>query len=74
MGNGGVFRLLSYARDPGRSQVYLIGPPSLIGAGQRFVSRFGDSLPSRGHLAIFDRSWDERVDYGILDSELIGYL
>lgn len=60
-GKGGAIRRLTQPLDPRGFQVYPIGPPSEDERSRHYLHRFQKRLPAAGTMAIFDRSWYERV-------------
>jgi polyphosphate kinase 2 (PPK2 family) len=60
-GKGGVIRRLTAALDPRAYKVWPIGAPNEIERQQHYLARFWSRLPTRGTVAIFDRSWYGRV-------------
>jgi polyphosphate kinase 2 (PPK2 family) len=70
-GKGGAIRRLTSGLDPRHVRVVPIGPPSEQELGHHFLWRFQGSLPGRGDMTVYDRSWYgrllvERVD-GLID-------
>ncbi|HEX7374907.1 MAG TPA: hypothetical protein VF277_08025, partial [Steroidobacteraceae bacterium] len=47
--------------DPRSLKVWPIGAPDAIEQKQHYLQRFWTRMPSKGQLAIFDRSWYGRV-------------
>src|SRR3954465_4000481 len=60
-GKGGTIRPIAWAVDPRSLKVWPIGAPDAIEKQQHYLQRFWTRMPSRGQLAIFDRSWYGRV-------------
>jgi polyphosphate kinase 2 (PPK2 family) len=60
-GKGGAIRRISWALDPRSLKVWPIAAPDDIERKQHYLQRFWSRMPSRGQLAIFDRSWYGRV-------------
>src|SRR4051812_4693337 len=60
-GKGGTIRRIAWALDPRSLKVWPIGAPDPIEQKQHYLQRFWTRMPSRGQLAIFDRSWYGRV-------------
>ncbi len=60
-GKGGAIRRLTQPLDPRGYQVYPIGPPTADERSRHYLYRFQSRLPAGGTIAIFDRSWYERV-------------
>ncbi len=60
-GKGGVIRTLTEFLDPRSYLVYPIGTPTVTEKNQHYLQRFWQSLPQKGMISIFDRSWYGRV-------------
>lgn len=60
-GKGGAIRRLRGALNPISSQVHPIAAPSDEELARPYLWRFWRRIPSRGQVAIFDRSWYGRV-------------
>lgn len=60
-GKGGAIRRITENLDPRSFHVYPIGVPSEEEQGKHYLYRFWKRLPSKGMIAIFDRSWYGRV-------------
>ncbi|MCB1186731.1 hypothetical protein KDL29_06140 [bacterium] len=60
-GKGGAIKRLTGYMDPRHVDVHAIGPPNEQERGHSWLRRFWLRLPSRGRIAIFDRSWYERM-------------
>jgi polyphosphate kinase 2 (PPK2 family) len=60
-GKGGTIRRIAWALDPRSLKVWPIGAPDAIEQKQHYLQRFWTRMPSKGQLAIFDRSWYGRV-------------
>jgi polyphosphate kinase 2 (PPK2 family) len=60
-GKGGVIRRMTAVLDPRGCRVWPIGAPSGPDCNRHYLARFWDKLPSKGGIAIFDRSWYGRV-------------
>jgi polyphosphate kinase 2 (PPK2 family) len=60
-GKGGVIRRLTAVLDPRAYKVWPIGAPNEVERQQHYLARFWNRLPTRGTVAIFDRSWYGRV-------------
>ena len=74
-GKGGAIRHLTSGLDPRHVRVVPIGPPSEEDLRHHFLWRFQDSLPGRGGMTVYDRSWYgrllvERVD-GLIDLQTV---
>jgi len=60
-GKGGVVRRLGWALDPRSFKVHPISAPSSREQAQHYLQRFGERLPQRDEIVVFDRSWYGRV-------------
>lgn len=60
-GKGGAISRLTNSLNPRTAKVVPIYAPSELELAHHYLWRFYRALPSRGHLAIFDRSWYGRV-------------
>jgi polyphosphate kinase 2 (PPK2 family) len=60
-GKGGNIRRLTQAMDPRGYVVMPIGAPNDLEKAHHYLWRFWEKFPKAGHIAIFDRSWYERV-------------
>jgi len=60
-GKGGTIRRLVQGLDPRHVMVKPIGPPSDEEARHHFLWRFQASIPGRGEMTVFDRSWYGRL-------------
>lgn len=60
-GKGGVIKRLTQFLDPRGFEVHPIGAPNSQEQGHHWLRRFWVRLPSRGRVAIFDRSWYGRM-------------
>ncbi|MDD7909593.1 polyphosphate:AMP phosphotransferase [Pseudovibrio exalbescens] len=60
-GKGGSIRRVTQALDPRNYKVYPIAAPTEEEKLHPYLWRFWRRLPRKGHIAIFDRSWYERV-------------
>ncbi|WP_102868284.1 polyphosphate:AMP phosphotransferase [Pseudovibrio exalbescens] len=60
-GKGGSIRRVTQALDPRNYKVYPISAPSDEEKNRPYLWRFWRRIPKKGHIAIFDRSWYERV-------------
>ena len=60
-GKGGVIRRITHNLDPRSFHVYPIGKPSDEEQGIHYLYRFWSKLPTKGIIAIFDRTWYGRV-------------
>jgi PPK2 family polyphosphate:nucleotide phosphotransferase len=60
-GKGGAIRRLTERMEPRGFHVHSISAPNLIEKQYHYLWRFWNRLPSKGQIAIFDRSWYGRV-------------
>lgn len=60
-GKGGAIRRITEKLDPRGYRVYPIASPTAEEQGKHYLYRFQTRLPKPGAIAIFDRSWYERV-------------
>ena len=60
-GKGGVIRRLVQGLDPRHVLVRPIGPPTTDESRHHFLWRFQPSIPGRGEMTVFDRSWYGRL-------------
>lgn len=60
-GKGGAIRRVIRPLDPRIYKVHPISAPSDEEKARPYLWRFWRRVPRRGHIAIFDRSWYERV-------------
>jgi polyphosphate kinase 2 (PPK2 family) len=60
-GKGGTIRRIAWALDPRSLKVWPIGAPNEIEKKEHYLQRFWIRMPTKGQLAIFDRSWYGRV-------------
>lgn len=60
-GKGGAITRLTNSLNPRTYKVVPVYAPSEIELAHHYMWRFYCALPSRGHIAIFDRSWYGRV-------------
>lgn len=60
-GKGGAIRRITEKLDPRGFQVHPISSPTKEEQGRHYLYRFQTRLPKPGTIAIFDRSWYERV-------------
>ncbi|GGB60978.1 polyphosphate:AMP phosphotransferase [Roseibium aquae] len=60
-GKGGAIRRVIRPLDPRIYKVHPISAPSDEEKARPYLWRFWRRIPRRGHIAIFDRSWYERV-------------
>ncbi|HVB19550.1 MAG TPA: UDP-galactose-lipid carrier transferase [Acidimicrobiales bacterium] len=69
-GKGGAIRRLTASLDPRHVRVVPIGPPTELERSHHFLWRFAATIPARGEMTVYDRSWYgrllvERVDAAI---------
>lgn len=74
-GKGGAIRRLTSALDPRHVRVVPIGPPNDEEQRHHFLWRFQESLPGKGEMTVYDRSWYgrmlvERVE-GLIDHDTV---
>ena len=72
-GKGGAIRRLVSGLDPRHVSVVPIGPPNEREKAHHFLWRFQPTLPAKGEMVVYDRSWYgrllvERVD-GLINAE-----
>jgi len=60
-GKGGAIRRLTQFLDPRGAEVHPIGAPNEQERQHHYLRRFWLRLPSKGRVAIFDRSWYGRM-------------
>ncbi len=60
-GKGGVIQAVADKINPRQCRVVALGKPSEAEAGQWYFQRFVQHLPSKGQIALFDRSWYNRA-------------
>jgi polyphosphate kinase 2 (PPK2 family) len=60
-GKGGAIRRLTSGLDPRHVRVVPVGPPNEEDLRHHFLWRFQESLPGRGDMTIYDRSWYGRL-------------
>lgn len=73
-GKGGAIRRLTASIDPRHVRVVPIGPPSALERAHHFLWRFQATLPAKGEMTVYDRSWYgrllvERVEHLISDDD-----
>jgi polyphosphate kinase 2 (PPK2 family) len=71
-GKGGAIRNLTGGLDPRHVRVVPIGPPTEEELRHHFLWRFQETMPGRGSMTVYDRSWYgrllvERVE-GLIDT------
>ncbi len=72
-GKGGAIRRVTSALDPRHVRVVPIGPPTPEEKAHHFLWRFSETVPARGAMTVYDRSWYgrllvERVE-GLIDEK-----
>lgn len=60
-GKGGAIRRLTASIDPRHVKVVPIGPPTEEELRHHFLWRFEESMPGKGEMTVFDRSWYGRL-------------
>lgn len=60
-GKGGAIRRISSVMDPRGFKVWPIGAPEPRDLKRHYMARFWERLPTKGEIAVFDRSWYGRV-------------
>ena len=60
-GKGGAIRNLTGGLDPRHVRVMPIGPPTEEELRHHFLWRFQHSMPGRGSMTVYDRSWYGRL-------------
>jgi polyphosphate kinase 2 (PPK2 family) len=60
-GKGGAIRRLTSGLDPRHVRVVPIGPPTEEELRHHFLWRFQESMPGRGEMTVYDRSWYGRL-------------
>ncbi|HEY5267133.1 MAG TPA: UDP-galactose-lipid carrier transferase [Acidimicrobiales bacterium] len=69
-GKGGAIRRLTASLDPRHVKVVPIGPPNEEELRHHFLWRFQESLPGKGEMTVFDRSWYGRLLVERVDGEI----
>jgi len=59
-GKGGAINIVRAYLNPRHTHVIALSKPTEHEAGQWYFQRYADHLPSKGELALFDRSWYNR--------------
>ena len=59
-GKGGVIKRITQSLNPRICRVVALGTPTERERGQWYFQRYVAELPSRGEIALFDRSWYNR--------------
>ena len=60
-GKGGAIRRLTASLDPRHVRVVPIGPPTELERAHHFLWRFQPTIPARGGMTVYDRSWYGRL-------------
>jgi polyphosphate kinase 2 len=60
-GKGGVIEAVAANLNPRQCKVVALGKPSEAEAGQWYFQRYIEHLPTKGQIALFDRSWYNRA-------------
>ena len=60
-GKGGTISRLTEHLNPRSARVVALPKPTEAEAGQWYFQRYAEHLPTRGEIAIFDRSWYNRA-------------
>jgi polyphosphate kinase 2 len=60
-GKGGAIQRLTQHLNPRSARVVALGKPTSTEAGQWYFQRYVAQMPTRGEIAIFDRSWYNRA-------------
>ena len=60
-GKGGVIEALAANLNPRQCRIVALGKPSEAEAGEWYFQRYVQHLPTRGQIALFDRSWYNRA-------------
>ena len=60
-GKGGAIQRLTQHLNPRSARIVALSKPTTTEAGQWYFQRYAAKMPTRGELAIFDRSWYGRV-------------
>ena len=60
-GKGGAINAFADNLNPRQCKIVALGRPSEEEAGQWYFQRFTEQLPSKGQIALFDRSWYNRA-------------
>ena len=60
-GKGGAIKRVTDALDPRQYRVIPVGAPSKEEIARNYLWRFWRDMPSKGRIAIFDRTWYGRV-------------
>lgn len=73
-GKGGAIRRLTASLDPRHVRVVPIGPPTELERAHHFLWRFQPTIPARGGMTVYDRSWYgrllvERVEGSLSDDD-----
>jgi len=60
-GKGGAIKAIADNLNPRQCRVVALGKPSEEEAGEWYFQRYAEHLPSKGQIALFDRSWYNRA-------------
>ncbi|HQU00721.1 MAG TPA: UDP-galactose-lipid carrier transferase, partial [Acidimicrobiales bacterium] len=60
-GKGGAIRRLTASLDPRHVRVVPVAVPTVIELKHHFLWRFQATMPGRGEMTVFDRSWYGRL-------------
>lgn len=60
-GKGGTIKRITQNLNPRGCRIVALPKPSDVEAGQWYLQRYVGHLPSKGEIAIFDRSWYNRA-------------
>ncbi len=60
-GKGGAIQRLTQHLNPRSARIVALSKPTTTEAGQWYFQRYAARMPTRGELAIFDRSWYNRA-------------
>src|SRR5688572_1905741 len=60
-GKGGTIGAIASNLNPRQCHVVALGKPSEAEAGQLYLQRYVEHLPSKGQITLFDRSWYNRA-------------
>jgi polyphosphate kinase 2 len=60
-GKGGAIQRLTQHLNPRSARIVALGKPTSTEAGQWYFQRYVAQMPTRGEIAIFDRSWYNRA-------------
>ena len=60
-GKGGAIQRLTQHLNPRSARIVALSKPTTTEAGQWYFQRYAARMPTRGEIAIFDRSWYNRA-------------